>query len=252
MDGAPAAILDRAGQAAAVVVGLLPSAVLTTAALTERQVPVLFPLFPLDGGEDAAKVKGLMADRDDALRALADRVVADGRTRLLLPDIPVCRASAGDFTRRFVRPGVTYEIVRFPLPGDFPSDADDAYLLLCRDRQAAHVALDALPGDGTVYGLATDLLFGSAAGEQRRRMILAAEQMPLMAEGGGTNSMLEKHASRAARLLVAALTDARRGLSRAALLAAVGRQQRADLGLDFIREPLNGTTQVGFIETKVP
>lgn len=252
IEGTPEAMADRAEKHVAAVVGFPPSSALGIEAFTDRQVPVMFPLFPLDGDEDASIVRGMMADRQDGLRALADRVASDGVKRLVVPESPGCGSAVADFVRRFAREGVRYETVPFPLPPGFTAGADDAFLLLCGDRRIAGAILDGLPAQVPVYGLASEMLSASGSQSIRHRMILAAQEAAFLSRGDRPRgeTMLEAHAAMAAHVLVLALTENGRALTRTSLVASVGLLQAPETGLDYGRDALNGTSLVGFIETR--
>lgn len=241
LEGTPDAILSKAGEVAAVV-GLAPSAVIGVAAFTDRQVPVLFPLYPLSGAEDATIVRGIMADRQATLRAIADRVATDKVDVLGVLDDPGCGGLADVFIRRFGRSGVQYERIPSALPVKTPS----AVLLLCEDRRRARKILESLPRDTRLYGIASELLL--SVEEARRAAVLAIPEATLTARAEN-RSMIDAHAAASARLLIAALTLAGRDVNRTRLVASVGALRDAALGVDFSGGVLNGTSAVTFIES---
>lgn len=238
--GDTAAILDAAEDTVAVV-GLAPSARLDVPAFTDRQIPVLFPLFPLAGGEDTTIARGLMADRQDALRAIADRLASDKATAVTVIDAPECGDEARGFVRRYALPG--YVLSSLPLSGRDPRDA----LLLCPDRQAARRILHDLPANSRIYGLAGELLSSAEAG--RHHLVLASPETSLVSREGKGN-IVDIHAKAAARLLVSALKSAGRNLDRTTLVTAIGAVPDAERQLDYAADALNGTAFVPFIETK--
>lgn len=240
--GDTAAILDGAEEAIAVI-GLAPSARLDVAAFTDRQVPVLFPLFPLAGDEDTTIVRGLMADRRDAFRAIADRFASDKVAAVTVIDAPECGDEAGDFVRRYAVPGARYALSDLPLAGKDPRDV----LLLCPDRQAARRILHDLPARSRIYGLAGELL--SSAEAARHRLLLASPEASLVS-GRERGNIVDAHAGTAARLLVSALKSVGRNLDRTRLVTAIGAVPDAERQLDYAADALNGTTSVPFIETK--
>lgn len=250
LEGTADAIVSEAREEVLAVVGLPPSSKLGVSAFTDQQVPVLFPLFPLNGDEDATIVLGMMADRQDGLRALADRIAADGVKTLGVLDSPECGGAAQDFVKRFARKGVRYEVVGMRENSGLTASPDMPLLLLCRNRQVGHI-LASLPDRATVYGLANELLFAAKAGFAGRRLILASQEASAMSHeaGAGKQSGLARHADLAARLLVSALKEASRSVTRTSLLNAVGSLQLPKTGLDFVRDELNGTSNVGIIET---
>jgi len=233
------------------VVGLPPSSKLGVSAFTDRQVPVLFPLFPLNGDEDTTIVRGMMADRQDGLRALADRIALDGAKTLGVLYSPECGDAAQDFVRRFARKGVRYEVVGMRMHSDLTVSSDMTLLLLCHNRQQVGHTLTSLPDRAIVYGLANELLFAAKAGFAGRRLILATQEKSAMFHEGGVGKQpgLARHADLAARLLVSALKEASRSVTRTSLINAVGSLQLPKTGLDFVRDQLNGTSAVGIIET---
>lgn len=251
LDGTPDAIVAQARDEVLAVVGLLPSLELDVRAFTDQQVPVLFPLFPLDGGEDATIVRGLMADRQDGLRALADRIASDGVHTLAVLDSPECGGAAQDFTKRFARKGVQYKITALPLSSGVASASDIPMLVLCSNRREVGRILGFLSGRAAIYGLANELLSAANLGIGARRMIFATQETSFMFRDGGAENefVLARHAELAARLLVSALLEARRSINRTSLVNSINSLQVPQTGLDFIRDELNGTSVVGFIET---
>ncbi len=250
LEGTADAIVSEAREEVLAVVGLPPSSKLGVSAFTDQQVPVLFSLFPLNGDEDATIVRGMMADRQDGLRALADRIAADGVKTLGVLDSPECGGAALDVVQRFARTGVRYEVVGMRVHSDLTVSPDMPLLLLCRNRQVGHI-LASLPDRATVYGLANELLFAAKAGFAGHRLILAVQEASAMSHEAGASkqSGLVRHADLAARLLVSALKEASRGVTRTSLINAVGSLQLPKTGLDFVRDELNGTSIVGIIET---
>ncbi|MBN9053323.1 MAG: hypothetical protein J0H80_05990 [Rhizobiales bacterium] len=240
--GDTAAILEGAEDAVAVV-GLAPSARLDVAAFTDRQVPVLFPLFPLAGGEDATVVRGLMADRQDALAAIAARLASDKVTAMTAIDAPGCGGQAESFARRYAATGVRYTLSVLPLSAKAPHDV----LLLCPDRQVARRVLHGLPDGLRIYGLAGELLSSAEAG--RHHLVLASPEALLVSRDKKAN-LVDVHAAAAARLLVSALKSAGRNLDRTGLVAAVDAVSDPERQLDYAADTLNGTAFVPFIETK--
>ena len=240
--GDSAAILAGTEDAVAVV-GLAPSTRLDVTAFTDRQVPVLFPLFPLAGSEDTTIVRGLMADRQDALRAIADRLASDKATAVTVIDAPGCGDDAGSFAAWFPGAGTRYTLSRLPLPAAHPRDV----LLLCPDRRMARRILHDLPASSRIYGLAGELLSSAEAG--RHHLVLASPEASLVS-GAGSGHIVDVHARTVARLLVSALTSAGRDLDRTSLVAAIGTVRDAEAQLDYASDARNGTATVSFIETK--
>jgi len=240
--GDTAAILDGAEDTVAII-GLAPSAQLDVPVFTDRQVPVLFPLFPLAGSEDTTIVRGLMADRQDALRAIADRLASDRATAVTVIDAPGCGDEGDAFVRRYALPGNRYTLSPLPLSGKHPRDV----LLLCRDRKTAGRILHDLPASSRIYGLAGELLSSTEAG--RHHLVLASPEASLVSREVQAN-IVDIHARSAARLLVSALKSAGRNLDRTTLVTAVGAVADAERQLDYAADPLNGTAFVPFIETK--
>lgn len=242
LPGDAADILDGAEDAVAVI-GLAPSKQLDVPAFTDRQVPVLFPLFPISGSEDTTIVRGLMADRQDALRAIADRLASDKVTAVTVIAAAGCGDDAAGFIRRFPLAGVRYALSNVPLSGKGLRDV----LLLCPDRRAARRVLHNLPAGSRIYGLARELL--SSAEARRHHLVLASPEASLVSREVQGN-IVDVHAKAAARLLVSALKSAGRNLDRTLLVAAVGAVSDAERQLDYAADALNGTVFIPFIETK--
>ncbi|WP_411033068.1 hypothetical protein [Shinella sp. BYT-45] len=247
LEGDAAAILASAQKDVVAVVGLAPSARLDVAAFTDRQVPVLFPLFPLAGSEDKTIVRGLMADRQDALRAISDRFASDRVKTVIVIDEPGCGGAADGFIKRYGVTGIGYALSTPPLTRDAQHNGTRHVLLLCQDQRKAKEVLQALPADAKIYGLASELL--SPMQGSRHHLVLALPEIFLVSRKGDGN-IVDVHAVAAARLLVSALKVAGRGLDRTRLVASIGAVPDAELPLDFAADALNGTRFVTFIETK--
>ncbi|MFT4183293.1 MAG: hypothetical protein QM636_15405 [Rhizobium sp.] len=176
MNGSPAEILSQAQETAAVI-GLAPSAVLEVKAFTDRQIPVLFPLFPLSGAEESALVRGVMADRRDTLKAIADRIGSDQIRSVSVIQHPKCGDGAADFAHRYGEGSPIYRLLPTLSTATVETGAEVAALLICSDRATAREILGELPPDAKLYGIASELII--PVKEMRRSAVLAIPEAKL-------------------------------------------------------------------------
>lgn len=245
LEGSPAQILAQAEETAAVI-GLPPSSVLDVAAFTDRQIPILFPLFPLSGMEEPALVRGVMADRRETVEAIASRIRSDKIRMVSVIQHPKCGDGAAEFARRNGQGNLIYQIVPASLTSQVETGPEVATLVICSDRPTAREILGQLPRNANLYGIASDLII--PVKETRRSAILAIPEATLT-KGKGAGPMLQAHAMVSARLLVSAMETVGRDMNRTRLVAAIGLLQDPELNMRFSANALNGTSDVSFVET---
>lgn len=203
--------------------------------------PTLFPVAPLQGGEDAGLVRGLFASRTDQMAALLGEAPADA---LLVADeggralFEGAVTPAGD-----ARLAVSIED---PLPS-----AGSAMVVMAGPAGWRRLAARQWVAPGaTLYGCLDDAVGAVAQLRRQGVRLVLADPRPARGGAGPDRPARERFAVAAAEVLEAALAAAGRDLTRGGLVRALSRLTVAPPGwpaLDYGRVPLTGSRDVRLI-----
>ncbi|MHA6644092.1 hypothetical protein ACX3P1_15675 [Mesorhizobium sp. A623] len=236
-------ILDAAETGVAAVVGLVPSRQLTVESFVQRDVPVLFPLAPLAGNEDGGRVRSFLPSLDQTYETLLDEAIRRGARRIAVIDLGGGHPSKGLLRSR---DDVEIKVTDFAAEDGWA----DAAVLIGTEEARVHSVLAALPSPTDLYAIAGQLpSLPAMARERGLPLVLANPYAALTRED--SPDLLRRHARRAAALLkFTILASGHRNASRTSLVAAFDKSQFAEQDLDFMRFPLTGTDEVGFLSSK--
>lgn len=204
--------------------------------------PTLFPVAPLQGGEDAGLVRGLFASRADQMAALLGEAPADA---LLVAD----EGGRALFEGAVVPAGDARLAVSIADPP--PPSAGSAMVVMAGPAGWRRLAARRWVASGaTLYGCLDDAV--GAVAELRRQgvRLVLADPRPARGGVGPDRPARERFAAAAAEVLEAALAAAGRDLTRGGLVRALSRLTVEPPGwpaLDYGRVPLTGSRDVRLI-----
>ena len=237
------------------IVGLTPADAALSRVLIAQGIPVLFPLFPLDGDEDRDLARGLSPDWNTIFESMADRMAAnDHRSVLIVTDDSSVGRTARAITAVKKKNIDVHVLSPDSLTASYASDITDAVLILLSTSRLNDKLIAALPQGVTIYGVAGQLL-------RRLPMLqrlgikyeIAIENTMIVEQAVRSHSpALQVHADIVAEIIRDLLRAAGRHLRRTTLLAGFADVRREVFGgmvLDYKVNALNGTDHIRFISS---
>lgn len=250
----PVALPGAAASSVLAVAGLPPLKDAIQSELSARGVPVVSPLFPLEGDEDPTIVRSMTPSwRQMASKLFEDMEAAGVENLAVVAPAGVPDAGHGEILRWLPRsrPGMT--IRRFDGQSE---DVADALREMTATGNAAVLVLDPrfdialAPAETRIYGvlgrMANRLPATRAPARPFRLMV---DQSTLWRNSTlGEGDPLLTHARLTAGIVCEALADGGRKLTRTGFLAALPEIRVEDPTLDWSAFPLTGSGDVSFID----
>lgn len=252
LDARDPRLMDRISSSMAAIAGLPYSRDLSLTSFVELGIPIINPVFPLNGDEDDTIVRTMSPSWRDIFRILLDQARSDGLAKLYVLD--TSGASDQDGTARTIIEDLagTLKIAQLqPLSDESPEHAEQTMInpdtgILVAGPLANPSQIATLSADIPVYApighVASHLkhLLGQGA-----KLKVAVENSVLFERATKTGQdPLSAHADLTANMICEAVRISGRNINRTRLIEAITNVRLPDVPLDWTSHRLTGTSYV--------